>query len=58
MTPNAPGQSICDERSKEHILDTALALGELYWVGLAGVMDGIAGRARETSTDRRTNSKE
>lgn len=46
------------ERSKEHILDTALALGELYWVGLAGVMDGIAGRARETSTERSTNSKE
>ncbi len=46
------------ESSNEHILDTALALGELYWVGLAGVIDGIAGRARETSTERRTNSKE
>ncbi len=46
------------ESSNEHILDTALALGELYWVGLAGVIDGIAGRARETSTERSTNSKE
>ncbi len=46
------------ESVDEHILDTALALGELYWVGLAGVMDGIAGRARDTAGGRATNSKE
>ncbi|HSS63844.1 MAG TPA: CBS domain-containing protein [Gammaproteobacteria bacterium] len=37
------------EGGNEHFVDTALALGELYWVGLAGVMDGIAGRARDTT---------
>ncbi len=46
------------ESEDEHIVDTALALSELYWVGLAGVMDGIAGRVRETTPDRGKNSKE
>ena len=40
------------------IIDTALALGELYWVGLAGVMDGMAGRARDRQTARVTKPKE
>ncbi|MDX1527975.1 MAG: CBS domain-containing protein [Gammaproteobacteria bacterium] len=46
------------ESEDEHIVDTALALSELYWVGLAGVIDGIAGRVRETTPDRGKNSKE
>lgn len=46
------------ESRDEHIIDTALALGELYWVGLAGVMDGIAGRARETTPLAARKSKE
>ncbi len=46
------------ESEDEHIVDTALALSELYWVGLAGVIDGIAGRARETTPGRGKNSKE
>lgn len=46
------------ESGDGHIIDTALALGELYWVGLAGVMDGIAGRVRETTPERSTNPKE
>ena len=46
------------ESGDEHIFDTALALGELYWVGLAGVIDGIAGRVRETAPERSTNPKE
>lgn len=40
------------------IIDTALALGELYWVGLAGVMDGMAGRAKDRPTARDTGPKE
>jgi magnesium transporter len=46
------------ESGEEQVMDTALALGELYWMGLAGVMDGIAGRARDTDTTRDKNSKE
>lgn len=42
----------------ERLTDTALALGELYWVGLAGVMDGIAGRAREAGGARNTKPEE
>lgn len=42
----------------KHIVDTALALGELYWMGLAGVMDGIAGRAKQTATARNTKPEE
>lgn len=30
-------------------LEAALALGELYWVGLAGILDGLAGRGLATS---------
>jgi magnesium transporter len=40
------------------IVDTALALGELYWVGLAGVIDGMAGRAKDTPTARDTKPEE
>lgn len=46
------------ESGDEQIIDTALALGELYWVGLAGVMDGIAGRAREVTPARTRKSEE
>ena len=39
---------------REQTLDTLLALGELYWMGLAGVMDGIAARGeRDDATDSR-----
>jgi len=40
------------------ILDTALALGELYWMGLSGVMDGISGRGSEAATRQATNERE
>lgn len=46
------------EGGNEHIVDTALALSELYWVGLAGVVDGIAGRARDTTEARDLTFKE
>ncbi|MDX1512920.1 MAG: CBS domain-containing protein [Gammaproteobacteria bacterium] len=43
LTGDSPG---------EGILDTALALGELYWMGLSGVLDGMAGRGRAGSARR------
>lgn len=46
------------DSGREHIVDTAMALGELYWVGLAGVMDGIAGRAREPAAPRNSKPEE
>lgn len=51
-------EELTPDSDKENIVDTALALGELYWVGLAGVMDGIAGRARETGEARNTKPEE
>jgi magnesium transporter len=51
-------QELEPEGGDGDIIDTALALGELYWVGLAGVMDGIAGRAKDTTTARDTKRKE
>ena len=40
------------ESAAEGLLDTALALGELYWMGLSGVLDGIAGRDRAGANRR------
>lgn len=51
-------EELAPEGGDKHIVDTALALGELYWLGLAGVMDGIAGRAKETTTARNTKPEE
>ena len=42
----------------EGMLGTALALGELYWIGLSGVMDGIAGRGTERAAKRVVNGQE
>lgn len=40
------------ESGNDDILETALALGELYWIGLSGVVDGFAGRrSREPEAD-------
>ena len=46
------------ESGDESVLDTALALGELYWMGLSGVMDGIAGREGREHLDRTRESGE
>ena len=32
-------------------LETALALGELYWMGLTGMLDGLAKRIADTTTE-------
>ena len=32
--------------------ETAIALGELYWMGLTGMLDGFSGRRREETTSK------
>lgn len=36
------------DKSRNVGLETAIALGELYWMGLSGVLDGLAGRHDES----------
>ncbi len=49
---------ITHAKDDEGMFDTALALGELYWMGLSGVMDGISGRGAEPAARRATNERE
>jgi magnesium transporter len=51
-------EELADASNDEGMLDTALALGELYWIGLSGVMDGIAGRGTERAAKRVVNGQE
>lgn len=37
------------ERANDTGLETALALGELYWMGLSGVLDGFSGRSADST---------
>ena len=46
-----------EESGTDDILETALALGELYWMGLSGVVDGFAGR-KDRETEARTPTSE
>ena len=43
------GERLRTENRNDGGLDAALALGELYWVGLTGMLDGLAGRSLSTS---------
>jgi Mg/Co/Ni transporter MgtE len=38
---------LAKESQRDDTLDTALALGRLYWLGLSGVMEGIAYRSED-----------
>lgn len=51
-------EELADESGSHDILETALALGELYWMGLSGVMDGFAGRSGRDSVERTRTSEE
>lgn len=51
-------EEMLGDPEKDNLMDTALALGELYWMGLAGIMDGVAGRAGRESAERRRESQE
>jgi magnesium transporter len=51
-------EELSDAKNDEGMLDTALALGELYWMGLSGIMDGISGRGSEPAARRATNERE
>ena len=42
-------------RRQDEGLEAALALGELYWMGLTGMLDGLAGRALAESTKEDAN---
>lgn len=37
------------EKTRDKGLETAIALGQLYWMGLSGVLDGLAGRRGESN---------
>lgn len=43
------GERLRSEVRNDGGLDAALALGELYWVGLTGMLDGLAGRSLATT---------
>jgi magnesium transporter len=38
------GEQLRSRGSRDEGLDAVLALGELYWMGLTGILDGLAGR--------------
>lgn len=46
------------EPGKDDLLETALALGELYWMGLSGVVDGFSGRRDRDPVERARTSEE
>lgn len=50
-------EELAEESGSGDILETALALGELYWMGLSGVVDGFAGR-KDREAEARTPAPE
>jgi magnesium transporter len=51
-------EELSSEPERDDLLETVLALGELYWMGLSGVVDGFAGRRHRDPVDRTRASKE
>jgi len=47
---------LAHQKTRDTGLETALALGELYWMGLSGMLDGLSGRHAERTKSQEVDS--